>query len=109
VQNGVYGGGENNVAVFAIDPRSGEPTLIQHEETRGYEPRTFAIDPAGRFLVVANQKAMVARAGEAPTPPNLALFSIGADGKLTFIATTPITPPMTQGGDAFWVGMVRWR
>lgn len=112
VQNGVYGGGENNVAVFAIDQRSGEPRLIQHEETRGYEPRTFAIDPAGHFLVVANQKAMVARAGEAPTPPNLALFSIGADGKLTFIATTPMTPPMTTpmtlGGEAFWVGMVRW-
>ena len=97
----VFAGGENTLAVFALDPH-GAPRLIQHEDTRGFEPRTFAIDPSGRFLVVANQKAMVVRAGQAPTPPNLALFSIGADGKLTFIATTP----MIQGGDAFWVGMV---
>lgn len=98
----VFAGGENTLAVFAIDARSGEPRLIQHEDTRGFEPRTFAIDPSGRFLVVANQKAMVVRAGEAPTPANLALFCLGADGKPAFVATTP----MTQGGDAFWVGMV---
>jgi 6-phosphogluconolactonase (cycloisomerase 2 family) len=97
-----FAGGENNVAVFAIDRASGEPTLIQHEDTRGFEPRTFTIDPSGRFLVVANQKALAARAGAAPTPPNLTLFRIGADGKLAFVGTTP----MTQGGDAFWAGMV---
>jgi 6-phosphogluconolactonase (cycloisomerase 2 family) len=98
----VFAGGENTIAAFAINPRSGEPTLIQHEDTRGFEPRTFAINPGGRFLVVANQKTITARADEAPTPPNLALFRLAADGKLAFVSTTP----MTQGGDAFWAGMV---
>src|SRR5262249_38818373 len=98
----VFAGGENTLAVFALDPATGAPRLIQHEDTRGYEPRTFAIDPSGQFLVVANQKAMAVGAGQPPTPPNLALFRLGSDGKLSFVNTTPVT----QGGEAFWIGMV---
>ena len=43
----IFPGGENNIAVFAIDPATGEPTLIQNEDVRGIYPRTFALDPAG--------------------------------------------------------------
>lgn len=100
----VLAGGENNVAVFAVDRASGEPTSIQHADTRGFEPRSFAIDPGGRCLAVANQKAMAVRSGAAiaEAKPNLALFGIGAGGKLEFV----LTHDMAQGGDAFWVGMV---
>lgn len=95
------GGGQNSLAVFALDPQSGAPRLVQHEDTRGAEPRTFAIEPSGRALVVANQRPTL-RAGAPPSPPNLALFRIDPAGRLGFVATTPIT----HGGDAFWVGTV---
>ena len=49
----IFPGGENNIAVFAIDQTTGEPTPIQHEDVRGVYPRTFALDPsrahAGRY------------------------------------------------------------
>lgn len=32
----VFVGGENNIAVFAINQDTGEPTLIQNIDTRGY-------------------------------------------------------------------------
>jgi 6-phosphogluconolactonase (cycloisomerase 2 family) len=35
----VFGGGENNIAVFAIDPATGEPRLIQHAETQSFHVR----------------------------------------------------------------------
>ncbi|HET8997992.1 MAG TPA: beta-propeller fold lactonase family protein, partial [Acetobacteraceae bacterium] len=50
----VFVGGENSLAVFAIDPATGEPKLLQIEDTRGIHPRTFHIDPSGRLLVVAH-------------------------------------------------------
>src|SRR5262249_23323077 len=37
----VFGGGQNNVAVFAIDPSTGEPTLIQMADPQAIELRTF--------------------------------------------------------------------
>ena len=43
--------------MFAIDSRNGELNPIGHESTQGMTPRNFAIDPTGRFLLVANQKS----------------------------------------------------
>ena len=34
----VWAGGENSIAVYAIDQQTGEPTLLQHAETRGFSP-----------------------------------------------------------------------
>lgn len=53
----VYGlnRGHNSIVVFAIDPRSGRLTLVEHVSTEGKWPRNFTIDPSGRFLLVANQ------------------------------------------------------
>ena len=45
----VFGGGENSIAVFAIDAVSGEPRLIQHADAHAYHVRTFAFDPSGRL------------------------------------------------------------
>ena len=44
----VFNGGENNVAVFAIDEKTGEPKLIQTIEGHGIHLRTFGIDPSGK-------------------------------------------------------------
>src|ERR1700722_16426045 len=46
-----FTGGENNVAVFAVDQTSGEPTLIQNADGHAVELRTFGIEPSGRMLV----------------------------------------------------------
>ena len=47
--------GHNSIVVFAIDPRSGRLSLVEHVSTEGKWPRNFTIDPSGRFLLVANQ------------------------------------------------------
>ncbi len=47
--------GHNSIVVFALDARSGKPTLVEHVSTEGKWPRNFVIDPAGKFLLVANQ------------------------------------------------------
>src|ERR1700733_10028479 len=83
----VFPGGENNIAVFAIDPASGEPTLIQNADVHGIHPRTFSLDPSGRMLVAANLQAMLVRDGDGvkTVPANLATYHVGPDGKLSFV------------------------
>ena len=49
--------GNNSIVVFAIDQRTGKPTLVEHVSTGGNWPRNFVIDPAGKFLLVANQRS----------------------------------------------------
>ncbi|MFN0124760.1 MAG: lactonase family protein, partial [Blastocatellia bacterium] len=53
----VYGSnrGHNSIAVFAFD--AGRLTPLQHQSTMGDWPRNFAVDPAGDFLLVANQRS----------------------------------------------------
>ena len=46
--------GHDSIAIFAIDA-SGALVPVGHESTRGKEPRGFAIDPMGNFLLAANQ------------------------------------------------------
>jgi 6-phosphogluconolactonase len=54
----VYGSnrGHDSIAVFAVTP-SGALSLVEHTPTGGKTPRNFAIDPAGRWLVAANQES----------------------------------------------------
>jgi 6-phosphogluconolactonase len=47
--------GEDSIVVYAIDPKSGQLTLVQDVPTGGKEPRHFAIDPTGKFLLAENQ------------------------------------------------------
>lgn len=102
----VYIGGENNIAVFSIDPRSGEPTLIQHADTHGIVARTFALDASGHFLIAANSQPILAREGNAlvTIPASLAVFKVGDDGKLDYVSKRDV-----DVGDQslFWMGMVR--
>ena len=47
--------GHDSIAVFAIDPVKGTPSLIEHVPTQGKTPRGFGIDPTGSYLIAGNQ------------------------------------------------------
>jgi 6-phosphogluconolactonase (cycloisomerase 2 family) len=102
----VFAGGENTIAAFSIDQETGEPTLTQSADTRGFQPRTFALDGSGSVLAVANQSAGLVRDGSRVTtvPARLALFRIQPDGKLEFTHQYD----METGGNRilFWAGIV---
>lgn len=101
----VFAGGENTLAVFAIDPATGEPNAIQHVDTRGIHCRTFHIDPSGRLLVAAHIMGLPVREGGATrfVPACLSLFRIAGDGRLDFVRKYDV-----DVGDRrmFWMGMV---
>jgi len=102
----VFAGGENTIAVFSINQETGEPTLIQNAGTRGFQPRTFALDGSGSVLAVANQSSGLVRDGSrvSTVPARLALFHIQPDGKLDFTHQYDIE---TGGSRSlFWVGIV---
>ena len=83
----VFGGGENSMAVWAIDQASGEPSLIQTIDGHGIQLRTFGIDPSGRLLVAASIQPLVIHNGNSVTnlSARLSVYRIGDDGKLTFV------------------------
>jgi 6-phosphogluconolactonase len=77
--------GEGSLAVFRIDPASGQLTLDGYCGSRGRTPRNFCLDRAGRFLLVANQDSA-----------NLVTFAVDADsGRLTPIAERDVAPSPT--------------
>ncbi len=49
--------GDDSIAGFAVDSRTGGLRPVGHTPTGGRTPRNFVIDPSGRFLLVANQKS----------------------------------------------------
>lgn len=104
-RDGVFVGGENNLAVFAIDEATGEPSLIQHIDTRGIHCRNFHIDPSGRLLVASHIMGLPMREGGAvrEVPACLSVFRIGDDGKLDYVRKYDV-----EVGDKqmFWMGMV---
>ncbi len=101
----VFVGGENTLAVFAIDPSSGEPRPIQHIDTRGIHCRTFHIDPSGRVMVAAHIMGLPVRdgAGFREVPCCLSVFRIGDDGRLDFVRKYDVEIGQRQ---MFWMGMI---
>ncbi len=101
----VYIGGENSVAVFSVDPQSGEPTLIQTIPTLSYHCRTFTLHPNGNMLVTASIAPMLVREGDTITRVSAALtvFRVQEDGKLTFIKKYDVD---TAKGPMFWCGLL---
>jgi 6-phosphogluconolactonase (cycloisomerase 2 family) len=101
----VFAGGENTLAVFAIDPATGEPNSIQHVDTCGIHCRTFHIDPSGKMLVCAHIQGITVKDGAQlrEVPCCLSVFRIGDDGKLDFVRKYDI-----EIGDRtmWWMGMV---
>jgi 6-phosphogluconolactonase len=48
--------GPETIGIFAVDPTWGTLTLVDQTETGGaIQPRSFAIDPSGRYLLVAGE------------------------------------------------------
>ena len=101
----VLKGGENNIVVYSINQSTGEPTPIQHIETRAIQARTFHIDPSGRLLVAEHNLPANVRYGSTirTLPAGLSVFRIGDDGRLTFMRKYDI-----EVGDKtmFWMGTV---
>ncbi len=101
-RDGVFVGGENNLAVFRIDQESGEPTVVQHADTHGLHCRNFHIDPSGRLLVASHITGL-----ETPdrgfVPACLSIFRIAGDGTLDYVRKYDV-----EVGDIqmFWMGMV---
>jgi 6-phosphogluconolactonase len=101
----VFAGGENNMAVYAINEKTGEPTLIQNIDGHGIQLRTFAVDPTGRLLVAASIQPLLVRDGNnvSTLSAGLTVYRVGADGKLSFVRKYDVdTGKATQ----FWSGMV---
>jgi 6-phosphogluconolactonase len=97
----VFAGGENSLAVYAIDQATGEPNLIQHVDTHGIHPRTFHIDPSGRLLVVAHIMGLRTRDGDVPA--RLSLFRIASDGRLDFARSYDVD---VGNRTMWWMGMI---
>jgi 6-phosphogluconolactonase len=64
--------GQDTIALFSIDEKTGALTLVDHFPTQGRTPRNFQIDPTGKFLFVANQNT-----------DNISVFRIDSNGRLT--------------------------
>jgi 6-phosphogluconolactonase (cycloisomerase 2 family) len=101
----VFVGGENSIAVFAINQDTGEPTLIQNVDTRGIHVRTFALDPSGRILVAGNMMQLAVRDkdGVKTIPASLAVFRVRGDGKLEFTRKYDLD---VGSRNLFWMGIV---
>jgi 6-phosphogluconolactonase (cycloisomerase 2 family) len=98
-------GGHNEIAVFRINDATGEPTLIQNVDTRGFTPRTFALDPSGRVLVVGNQNSVSVSEGTSTklVPANLAMFRVASNGTLTFVQRYDVAVARKP---LWWMGIV---
>ena len=95
-------GGEDNLAVYAIDQTSGEPKLLQHIDGRGVQLRTFGIDASGRLLVAASIMPML-RSDGTTVPAGMTVFRIAADGSLAFARKYDVE---LGGAQQFWSGMI---
>ena len=47
--------GDDSIAVFAVNAKSGRLALVGHEPVLGRTPRHFAMDPTGHWLLAENQ------------------------------------------------------
>ncbi len=101
----VFVGGENSIAVFAIDQTTGEPTRIQSVDPQTHHVRTFSIDPSGRLLVTASIRDMWVKDGNdvRVAPAAMSVFRIGGDGKLTFVRKYDTE---LNGKLQWWSGMI---
>lgn len=81
----VYAGNRlhDSIGIFAVG-RDGTLTFVDAEQTRGSYPRSFTIDPTGRFLYSCNQRA-----------DNVTTFRVDQKtGRLTFTGQyTPVGNP----------------
>ena len=101
----VFRGGENNIAVCEIDPRTGEPFVIQHANPQSFHIRTFSIDPSGKLLIAGSIVDMNVREGKdvRHVPAALTVFRINDDGTLKFARKYDVE---LNGKFQWWTGFV---
>ena len=102
----VFGGGENNVAVWSINQETGEPTFVEAVDGHGIQLRTFGVHPSGRLLVAASIQPLPVRNGERVENLSAGLSVYRVDemtGRLTFARKYDVD---TARGTQFWSGMV---
>ena len=76
--------GENTIAVFKRDIKTGDIVKIQNMSVHGDWPRNFTLDPSGKFLLVANKKSN-----------NISVFNIDPEtGMLSFLHSTDVPSPV---------------
>jgi len=92
-------GGENSVAVFALDPANGEPTRLQNIDGQGIQLRTFGIHPSGRMLVAAS----IFSALDGSLPAGITVVRMADDGRLTFVRKYDVDVGEAQ---QFWSGVL---
>ena len=77
--------GENSIAVFKRNKKTGTIDKIQNISVHGDWPRNFTLDPTGKFLLVANRRSS-----------NISVYSINTDnGKLTYLQDYKIDTPVS--------------
>ncbi|MEG9438040.1 beta-propeller fold lactonase family protein [Edaphobacter sp. HDX4] len=106
----VLGTQYNQVAGFKVDNYSGNLTQVVGSpfSSNGTNPISVALKPGGRYLYVIN-KGVVANGTTPATPGNIALFSVGGDGVLTFQQSytsrgnTPVWATVDSTGNYLYV------
>jgi 6-phosphogluconolactonase (cycloisomerase 2 family) len=106
----VLGTQYNQVAGFKVDNYSGNLTQVVGSpfSSNGTNPISVALKPGGRYLYVIN-KGVVANGTTPATPGNIALFSVGGDGVLTFQQSytsrgnTPVWATVDSTGNFLYV------
>ncbi len=75
--------GHNSLIGYAVDPETGLLSFIGMTDGRGGVPRSFAVDPTGQYVIIANQD-----------DDNLVVFRVQEDGSLEYVtecfAPTPV-------------------
>lgn len=67
--------GENTIAIFKVDPRTGKLTLVKNCDVKGKTPRFIKLSPDNKFLYSLNEESH-----------HISIFSVNAEvGSLRFI------------------------
>jgi 6-phosphogluconolactonase len=76
--------GHDTIAVFSIDPKTGNLTRVGDFPTAGKEPRHFTVDPTGKYVLAENQNSN-----------SIVVFRIDPTGSLTKVSeVTNIASPV---------------
>jgi 6-phosphogluconolactonase (cycloisomerase 2 family) len=99
---------ENSIAVFSVNPDTGEPRLVQSADPQSLDVRMFALHPDGRSLVATSHESdgpIKRRRGNdvEVVPPRIVLFAVEPDGRLTFRYKQDVR---TDGAFQLWCGAV---
>ncbi len=75
--------GENSIALFSRDTKTGKITRIENTPVEGNWPRNFTLDPTGNFVLVANRRSN-----------NISVFKRNQEtGKLSFLNSIELPNP----------------